>query len=156
MAGDDSPTEKREEFNFGRSTPPPTTSHVAGNRQEHSIDIKTAAEPPKEEKEKDKDKDKDEKDEIDVHRPDANPGYNPDEIRKREEDEPKRRDKRDDNDRDNRDKPEKKIDGSDMLDGQWIPPKDAAKKHANEEEEDDNCAVKCLYYTMQCCECSIS
>ncbi|KAI4472078.1 hypothetical protein MML48_1g19116 [Holotrichia oblita] len=84
MAGDDSPTEKREEFNFGRSTPPPTTSHVAGiNRK-------------------------------------------------------------------------KKIDGSDMLDGQWIPPKDAAKKHANEEEEDDNCAVKCLYYTMQCCECSIS
>ncbi|KAK9696121.1 hypothetical protein QE152_g32105 [Popillia japonica] len=150
MAGDDSPTEKRDEFQFGRSTPPPTTSHIPA-KPEQSIDIKTAAEPPKEEK----DKDKDEKDEIDVLRPDANPGYNPDEIRKREEDEPRRRDKRD-GDKDDRGKPEKKVDGSDALDGQWIPPNKEAKKQPIDEEEDDNCTVKCLYYTMQCCECSIS
>ncbi|XP_030766163.1 probable pre-mRNA-splicing factor ATP-dependent RNA helicase DEAH5 isoform X2 [Sitophilus oryzae] len=39
----------------------------------------------------------------------------------------------------------------DKLDGVWIP-KD--KKPQNE-SEDDNCIVKCLYVTMTCCECSI-
>lgn len=40
---------------------------------------------------------------------------------------------------------------ADMLDGKWIPAPDV-KQNDKEEEE---CAVKCLYYTMQCCECTI-
>lgn len=46
---------------------------------------------------------------------------------------------------------ENKLNGpADMLDGKWIPAQDV--KNDKEEEE---CAVKCLYYTMQCCECTI-
>lgn len=162
MAGDDSPTEKKDEFHFGRSTPPPTTSHVATSKHDN-IEIKSAAEPPREDKDKDKDNNKDNKDkekesdgkdEIDVLRPEANPGYNPDEIRRRDDDDAKNREKRSggDRDRNDGDKSVKK----DALDGQWIPPKDAKEQYPEEEEEDDNCTVKCLYYTMQCCECSIS
>lgn len=47
---------------------------------------------------------------------------------------------------------QRKLNGpSDMLDGKWIPAQDATKNEKDEEE----CAVKCLYYTMQCCECTI-
>ncbi|GLV42699.1 Juvenile hormone epoxide hydrolase 2 [Carabus blaptoides fortunei] len=29
------------------------------------------------------------------------------------------------------------------------------KKNVNDSEEEDGCVVKCLYYTLQCCECTI-
>lgn len=46
-----------------------------------------------------------------------------------------------------------KLNGDvDKLDGVWIPSNDARKKPL---EEDENCMVNCLYYTMQCCECVI-
>ncbi|KAF5292134.1 hypothetical protein FQA39_LY14089 [Lamprigera yunnana] len=38
----------------------------------------------------------------------------------------------------------------DKLDGNWVPSSDLKK-----EEYDDTCTVRCLYYTLQCCECSI-
>lgn len=44
----------------------------------------------------------------------------------------------------------KKLNGSDKLDGKWIP-----AQETKSEKEDEECAVKCLYYTMQCCECRI-
>lgn len=47
--------------------------------------------------------------------------------------------------------PPEKANGSDKLDGSWIPAHD--EKAAD--KEDEECAVKCLYYTMQCCECTI-
>lgn len=55
--------------------------------------------------------------------------------------------KKDKNDR-------KKLNGeADKLDGVWIPSSDPRKKPL--EEDEDNCVVNCLYYTMQCCECVI-
>ncbi|KAK4877709.1 hypothetical protein RN001_010215 [Aquatica leii] len=48
---------------------------------------------------------------------------------------------------------QKKLNGTiDKLDGNWVPTSDVKK---DEEDSDENCAVKCLYYTLQCCECSI-
>lgn len=53
-----------------------------------------------------------------------------------------------------KDKNEKgKLNGeADKLDGVWMS-NDTRKKPL--EEDDDNCVVNCLYYTMQCCECVI-
>lgn len=49
---------------------------------------------------------------------------------------------------------DRKLNGdADKLDGVWIPNNDPRKKPLEEDEE--NCAVNCLYYTMQCCECTI-
>ncbi|XP_022904299.2 cylicin-2-like isoform X2 [Onthophagus taurus] len=169
MTGDDSPTANRkEEFHFGRSTPPPTTSYFP--KHEHA-DIKTVAEPNKEEK--DKEKDKEEKDDVDISRPDANPEYKPNEKRENNERKDggggdkggdrgdKRKDKKDvgkgkgsgDNDEKEEESSDKKCNG-DRLDGRWIP--SDAKAPPSDDEDDSNCTVKCLYYTMQCCECTIS
>lgn len=49
--------------------------------------------------------------------------------------------------------PDKQPNGLDKLDGVWIPPVEEKKLGMN--EDDEGCAVKCLYYTMQCCECTI-
>lgn len=46
-----------------------------------------------------------------------------------------------------------KQNGLDKLDGQWIHPKD--EKGTQQPQEEENCTVKCLYYTLQCCECTI-
>ncbi|KAJ8925188.1 hypothetical protein NQ315_001374 [Exocentrus adspersus] len=49
----------------------------------------------------------------------------------------------------------RKLNGeADKLDGVWVPNREP-RKDTKAEEEDDNCTVKCLYYTMQCCECTI-
>lgn len=54
--------------------------------------------------------------------------------------------------KDRKDEKFRKNGNIDKLDGVWLP-KDQKKPH--EEQEDDNCIVKCLYVTMTCCECSI-
>lgn len=46
-----------------------------------------------------------------------------------------------------------KQNGLDKLDGQWIHPKD--EKGTQQSQDEENCTVKCLYYTLQCCECTI-
>lgn len=155
MSGDSPNSHSKDFFDFkeGRSTPPPTTSkdiaiQSSSNIPDGKTDIVAAsvlAEPLKE------------------HGPGTNyvgviEGHsdhhkNDDEILS-SEDKPFKDDSRpeagDKNDK--RDSP-KKINGTiDQLDGSWIPPADVKK---DEDEEDDNCTVKCLYYTLQCCECTI-
>lgn len=45
----------------------------------------------------------------------------------------------------------KKNGNIDKLDGVWVP----KEKKQQDEQDEDNCIVKCLYVTMTCCECSI-
>lgn len=58
----------------------------------------------------------------------------------------------------NDDRPTRRQDGAgdstdtDRTDGQ-PPPHDTPKVETQEEEE--GCGIRCLYYTMQCCECSV-
>lgn len=56
------------------------------------------------------------------------------------------------NDVGNCDEKKKKLNGPDMFDGKWIP---APQQDVKNDKEEEECAVKCLYYTMQCCECTI-
>lgn len=46
---------------------------------------------------------------------------------------------------------DRKLNGTDKLDGMWVAP----EKKVDKGEEEENCTVKCLYYTMQCCECTL-
>lgn len=47
-----------------------------------------------------------------------------------------------------------KVNGAlDKFDDQWKTSTGASEK--KEEEQEDGCGVKCLYYTLQCCECMI-
>lgn len=140
MMSGDSPT-THDLFDFppeGRRTPPPTTSKDIGST-EAKTDIVAASvmvEPPKGGDfvgVLDEDKTKD------------------DEILASEE----RSARIDGHQRDDGDRKEatKQLNGNkDKLDGNWVPVDDLKKE---DEEYDDNCAVKCLYYTLQCCECTV-
>jgi len=152
MSGDSPNSHGKDYFDFkekeGRSTPPPTTSkdisvQSSSGGKDAKGDIVSAsvlAEPPKE------------------HGPGTNfvgiiDGHsehkNDDEIVSTE-DKPLRNDDRPEAG-DKKDAP-KKLNGTiDKLDGNWVPP--AEKKE--DDEEEDNCGVKCLYYTLQCCECTV-
>lgn len=154
MSGDSPNSHGKEFFDFkeGRSTPPPTTSKdIAVQSNTAAAEVKSdtgavsvLAEPLKE------------------HGPATNCiGFLDARSDSRNDDDIVKTDdkciKEDDRDRheagDKGDAPPHKLNGSvDMLDGQWIPPADLKKQ---DEEQDDNCTVRCLYYTLQCCECTI-
>ncbi|CAG9771128.1 unnamed protein product [Ceutorhynchus assimilis] len=57
------------------------------------------------------------------------------------------------NGRDKKDEKFHKNGNLDKLDGVWVPNND--KQKADDDGEEDDCIVKCLYVTMTCCECSI-
>lgn len=49
--------------------------------------------------------------------------------------------------------PPKDVNGSnEKLNAKLVPPPNSVK---GDNDDDENCIVKCLYYTMQCCECTI-
>ncbi|XP_019870218.2 uncharacterized protein LOC109598740 isoform X2 [Aethina tumida] len=144
MSGDSPNAHRDQNFDFtkeSRSSPLPTTS------REHTLQstavpdaqkASVAVEPEKKEGEP-----------LDI----CCPTLNNDECEdKRRNSDASDKAKFDDRDRDTPDKNEKrKLNGGDKLDGVWVTP----KKKPEEVEEDDNCLVKCLYYTMQCCECNV-
>lgn len=43
----------------------------------------------------------------------------------------------------------------DRFDDQWKKNNTQSVPGMQKEENEDGCAVKCLYYTLQCCECTI-
>lgn len=136
-------------FGAGRSTPPPTTSYMAARSEiEGAGDASTLLE-QKEPKEKDKDKEETDKDKEKEERgpmgPGENPGYKEDDAIMRDDSDRKDRDG-------GGDRGGKKMSNGDVFDGAVKLPLGAKV----EEEEDETCMVKCLYYTMQCCECTIS
>ena len=144
MTTEESPHSERRDVGSGASTPPPTTSYSTDLGEKHREGTKTGT-----------DVDiagrvKDYIDDVDLPKPDLNPGYKPSENEARDDKSQTHKS----NDFVYTEKP-KEVDTGDKLDGQWVPSKDHKEQLPND-EEDDNCTVKCLYYTMQCCECSIS
>jgi len=145
MSGD-SPDEPEYQYS-GRSTPPPTTSYLHHghshnkppsplvprnvNKEDEKSDV------IKEQEDKDKDKDKEmkdhDKDDIDSST-----------IRTSDKKDDKGR--ADDGSKDSDDKNKEKL--SNGLDAKWHPPPEAPP-------EERDCVVDCLYYTLQCCECTI-
>lgn len=158
----ESPTENKDYFNFGRSTPPPTTSFMARIGYEGSSSTatdSTALLELKKDTEKDKDadgeKDKEDKEDKDKEKEEhaMGPGENPGEKKNNECIKREDGDKRDDKgEKDRKSKDYDKIPNGDYPQD-W---KSTVDGKIDEEQEDDNCIVKCLYYTMQCCECTIS
>lgn len=168
----ESPTENRDYFNFGRTTtPPPTTSSYVPNRIEYEdsggttseaaalIEPKkekaTTTDTEKEEKDKDdkeeKDKEKDDNKDERAMGPGDNLGYDKTDCRIRDDDGDRRGDKGD--------KDGKSKDHNEKIPNGEFPSNFKTNNDGKNEEElddDDTCFVKCLYYTMQCCECTIS
>lgn len=141
MSGDSPSSHAAEtifDFREGRHSPVPTTSKDP-IPQQNIVTASVLVEPPKKEEEK-------EQEACLFNSPIAN---NTSEVKDERDNEETMKlndcnaydDKRDD---------PRKLNGSDMLDGKWIPAQDAKS-----EKDDEECAVKCLYYTMQCCECRI-
>lgn len=145
MSGDSPAESDLLGLGAGRSTPPPTTSYMAArNEIEGAGDASTLLE-QKEPKEKEKDTEEaNNENERGPIGPGENPGYKEDDVIMR-----------DDSDRKDCDKGggrgDKKMSNGDVLDGAIKLPLGAKV----EEEEDETCMVKCLYYTMQCCECTL-
>lgn len=154
--GSESPSTNRETFEFiDRATPPPTTSSYMprydhpgkGDDRHRDTDGLTL---PRSNREAEGDDNNQEKDDDDGAKggkggplgPGANPGYD------KEQDAIKKVEGKKNDDDKNYDG--KKMNGTDALDGKWVNP----PLNMREEEDDDKC-VKCLYYTMQCCECTI-
>lgn len=170
MSGE-SPTENKDYFNFGRSTPPPTTSYLPARvdyegtsttdaataalmdpKKDKDKDKDRSAEDEKEDKEKD-DKDKEDKDEKDKEHamgPGENPGGNKEGDSSKDDRGDKKEDKGDKDDK------RKKDENKNAANGDCANWKREPKVDEEEEEDDDSAVVKCLYYSMQCCECTIS
>ncbi|XP_017780842.1 PREDICTED: uncharacterized protein LOC108565754 isoform X2 [Nicrophorus vespilloides] len=143
----DSPTpDHSDHINYsadsGRMTPPPTTSY---SKPEVVVDSSLAVEPTKDDKDKD---------ESDFSRPDANPDSNPEKV-------DSGKDKGNSKSSDggaafiDKNKEDGKLNGGDSrLENKWIPPPALVDDKDDSEEKD--CAVNCIYYTLQCCECTIT
>ncbi|KAF5295495.1 hypothetical protein FQR65_LT10483 [Abscondita terminalis] len=144
MSGDSPNSHAKDYFDFkeGRSTPPPTTSKdvvVLNNSGEAKAEILAASvilEPLKQPC----------NNQLGVTDGGQPNHKNDDEIIAQEDKPLKSENLTDEGDR-------KKLNGTiDKLDGNWNPNSSTKK---NEDDSDENCAVKCLYYTLQCCECNI-
>ncbi|CAH0547784.1 unnamed protein product [Brassicogethes aeneus] len=143
MSGDSPNAHKNEIFDFskeGRSSPVPTTSKDAAVQISNPapaaaagiVQTSVAVEPEKRVKEEEP---------LDICCPTLNES---DDLKRQDSEEGLKFDDRDDSD-----EKDKKANGGDKLDGVWVP---TAKKDKprQDEEMDDNCVVKCLYYTLQC------
>ncbi|XP_018570518.1 uncharacterized protein LOC108910414 isoform X2 [Anoplophora glabripennis] len=151
MSGDSPNTHQTDIFDFkeGRTSPAPTTSKDAAVQSGGEVVHATVLVEP----EKDKDKDK-EDESKDLNSPILN-NASQDERRSSDPDQTVQLEelKFSGKDKDRREK--RKLNGDlDRLDGVWVPSRDP-RKDVKAEEDDENCTVKCLYYTMQCCECAI-
>lgn len=131
-------TETIFDFKEGRHSPIPTTSKEP-TPPRNIVTASVLVEPPKKEEEK-------EQESCPFGSPVANNG---DDVKAdRGDEEPPKLD--DSGGREDRKDELRKHNGADALDGKWVPPLDAKS-----DKDDEECAVKCLYYTMQCCECTI-
>ncbi|RZC33518.1 hypothetical protein BDFB_013065 [Asbolus verrucosus] len=137
------------DFKEGRSSPAPTTSkdHIYGNVVTASVLVE-----PQKEKGKDKDKEADE-DHPDFSSPTFNGGADKENRRRSDADktlelnDPKY----------NSEKGDKKEEQN-LLNGglDKLPnPYGRSKEYNEEESDEDSCIVNCIYYTMECCKCSI-
>lgn len=133
------------DFKEGRSSPAPTTSK---DNNQSVVTASVLVEPPKE-KEKNKDRDK-EDDEPDFSTPVLNPGDKDNRRKSNAERTLEFSDPNFDNDKSGKKEDQNLLNGGlDRL------PNPYARKETGEEEEDDTCIVNCIYYTMECCKCSI-
>lgn len=154
MSGDSPSSHATEtifDFKEGRHSPIPTTSKDPTQQNFVTASVLVEPPPPPLPPKKEKDEEK-EQDGCPLNSPIANNTSDVNDEHHGDEETLKLNDGGggcgfDDNKRDD----EKKLNGPDMLDGKWIPAQDAIKN----EKEEEECAVKCLYYTMQCCECTI-
>lgn len=144
MSGDSPNMHRNEMFDFkeGRQSPTPTTSKDGANAIQASIIVEPGTNKKEEEDES-----------PSLVSPILNNAY--DESRKTDGDQTMRLDELSYSGKKDDDKDEKRmLNGElDKLDGVWVPSNNTRKKSI-EEEDDDKC-VNCLYYTMQCCECTI-
>ncbi|KAJ8985151.1 hypothetical protein NQ317_012803 [Molorchus minor] len=147
MSGDSPNSHQNDIFDFkeGRTSPAPTTSKDIGIQSGEVVQASVLVEPTKEDESKD------------LNSPILNNGANEDRS-SCEQDQTVQLDDLSYNGKgkgDKDDQERRKLNGEfDKLDGAWVPRNDI-KKNNKTEDDDDNCTVKCLYYTMQCCECSI-
>ncbi|XP_015833470.1 uncharacterized protein LOC659636 isoform X2 [Tribolium castaneum] len=133
------------DFKEGRSSPAPTTS-----KEHNQGGVVTASVLVEPQKEKSKDKDKEEEDEPDFSTPTLNPG---DKENRRQSDADKTLDLNDPKYDGDKGKEEQNLlnGGLDRLPKPYA----SSKELGEEESEDDTCIVNCIYYTMECCKCSI-
>ncbi|XP_044270206.1 uncharacterized protein LOC123014941 isoform X2 [Tribolium madens] len=136
------------DFKEGRSSPAPTTSK--DHNQSGVVTASVLVEPQKE-KEKSKDKDKEEEDEPDFSSPTLNPE---DKENRRRSDADKTLELNDpkyDDDKGKKEEQNLLNGGLDRLPNPYA----RSKELGEEDSEDDTCIVNCIYYTMECCKCSI-
>lgn len=148
MSGDSPNTHQTDIFDFkeGRSSPAPTTSKDATVHGGEVVQASVLVEP---------DKDKDKEDESkDLNSPILN-NSSQDERRQSDAEQTVQVDELNFSGKDKDRREKRKLNGDlDKLDGVWVPSREP-RKEVKSDDDDDNCTVKCLYYTMQCCECTI-
>ena len=140
------------DFKEGRSSPAPTTS-----KDQNTSGYVTASVlvEPQKEKGKDKDKDKEDEDRPDFSTPTLNPGA--DKEKRRPSDADKTLELNDPRNEDSGKGGDKKEEQN-LLNGglDRLPnPYARSKAYDDEDSEEDTCIVNCIYYTMECCKCSI-
>ncbi|CAH1366806.1 unnamed protein product [Tenebrio molitor] len=136
------------DFKEGRSSPAPTTS------KDHNQSVVTASVLVEPQKEKGKEKEKEgDEDQPDFSSPILNPETNKENRRKSDADKTLEMndDKYGDEGKDKKEDQNLLNGGLDRLPNPYA----RSKEYGEEESEDDTCVVNCIYYTMECCKCSI-